>query len=271
VVSIILFLFIGGYFTAYMFKILNTSAIGKDEMPDWPDVSDFWGDIVGPYLSVLFTTLVCFAPAILFLVLALYNNPSRLSDGQKARQDMAQNPHVQEMMTAYRDMLQAQQGTTGDSVEEHPALKKYMEQLQGTSQPRAEQPGRSAGKFLVFFILFFVFLGLGAFYYPMALLATGLETYLYLNPLAIFTSIFKVLLPYLVACLFMLFVGFVNVAGNILQRLVVAAIFSGSFFVSLGLVLAQGAVYFYLVAVFMRILGLIYHTNQEKLNWFGEV
>jgi hypothetical protein len=52
-----------GYLFAYMQRIIASSAQGEDELPDWPDLSEWWSDIVWPLLLLLGTCLVCFGPA----------------------------------------------------------------------------------------------------------------------------------------------------------------------------------------------------------------
>ena len=102
---------------------------------------------------------------------------------------------------------------------------------------------------------------LGLFCVPMAFLTVSLADGLGgLNPLLIFSSISKVLGPYLLACAFFLAVigletfceRFFRLAPIFLVPAVVGK------FVSL-----------YGLTVEMRILGLLYYTNKEKLSWFG--
>jgi len=58
---------VGGYLSAYMMKIIRSSADGEDEVPDWPDFSDFWSDILDPAIKVSGTTIVSFTPFLLYL------------------------------------------------------------------------------------------------------------------------------------------------------------------------------------------------------------
>ena len=53
-----------GYLMAYLRRILNASALGEEEMPEWPEISDYSNDIVSPFRQLMVTILVCFAPAI---------------------------------------------------------------------------------------------------------------------------------------------------------------------------------------------------------------
>ena len=59
-----------GYFTAYSFRIINTTAIGKDQAYDWPEFRDFWVDLIGPWLCVLAALLFSFGPSyiVIFLI-----------------------------------------------------------------------------------------------------------------------------------------------------------------------------------------------------------
>ena len=59
----------GGYLWAYMMKIIRSSAKGDEELPDWPDLGDFWNDIVVPFFGVLIVVVCAFVPAgVYFLV-----------------------------------------------------------------------------------------------------------------------------------------------------------------------------------------------------------
>lgn len=59
--------------TAYLFacmqRIVQSSAQGEDQMPEWPDLTDFWQDIVTPFCQYLGTLALCFTPALGALVL----------------------------------------------------------------------------------------------------------------------------------------------------------------------------------------------------------
>jgi len=50
------------YFFACLAKIVSSSAAGEAEMPDWPDITDLWDDVVQPALLVLWTLVVSFIP-----------------------------------------------------------------------------------------------------------------------------------------------------------------------------------------------------------------
>src|SRR5205814_2432059 len=101
---------------------------------------------------------------------------------------------------------------------------------------------------------------LGLFCVPMALLTVSLaDSITGLNPLIIFSGISKVPGPYLIACAFFLIV--VGLETLCEQLLGFAPIFI------LPAVVGK-FVSLYGLTVEMRILGLLYFTNKEKLSWF---
>jgi hypothetical protein len=101
----------------------------------------------------------------------------------------------------------------------------------------------------------------GGLYFPMALLVVGTtDNFLGLHPLVVVPSILRVIGPYLVVCLILAVLLGVRIGGGVLaisvRRWVWPAVVLE--FVSL-----------YLLCVEMRILGLLYYTNRERLNWFS--
>ncbi|MBI2949818.1 MAG: FHA domain-containing protein [Verrucomicrobia bacterium] len=102
---------------------------------------------------------------------------------------------------------------------------------------------------------------LGVFCLPMAMLAVAMaDSITGLNPLVIFSAIAKLPGAYLVACLALLVVVaiaafFERVMGMIHLPLLPTIVAS---FLSL-----------YWLTVEMRIIGLLYYTNKEKLGWFA--
>lgn len=60
-----------GYLMAYLRRILNATAQGEEEMPDWPEIEDYSSDIVSPFRQFLSTVLFCFAPTIGLTIYAL--------------------------------------------------------------------------------------------------------------------------------------------------------------------------------------------------------
>lgn len=102
---------------------------------------------------------------------------------------------------------------------------------------------------------------LGLFCMPMAFLTVSLaDSVAGLNPLLIFSSISKVPVPYLLACAFFLVIlgleAFCESIFRLTPIFIVPAVVGK--FVSL-----------YGLTVEMRILGLLYYSNKEKLSWFG--
>jgi hypothetical protein len=54
-----------GYLFAFMQSIIQSTAVGEDEMPPLPGMGNFWEDIVLPGLQFIGLGLICFGPAIL--------------------------------------------------------------------------------------------------------------------------------------------------------------------------------------------------------------
>ena len=69
-VMILLALYMTGFLTAYLRRVITSTALGDATMPDWPDVDDFADDILRPVFQLLSTVLISFAPAIGLLVYA---------------------------------------------------------------------------------------------------------------------------------------------------------------------------------------------------------
>jgi len=67
VVTLSLIVFIWGYLSAYLIKIISTTAIGEDEPPDWPGAGDLWESIVRPFFLLCVASLMCFGPPFFFL------------------------------------------------------------------------------------------------------------------------------------------------------------------------------------------------------------
>ena len=102
---------------------------------------------------------------------------------------------------------------------------------------------------------------LGLFCLPMALLAVSLAGSIAgLNPLIIFSGITKIPGPYLIACVVLL--------GIVALERVTEAIVSISAIYILPALVAK-FISLYGLTVEMRILGLLYYTNKEKLSWFN--
>jgi len=62
VLGLILGIGASGFFSAYMFKVINATACGHDEACDWPDFQDFFSDLVVPWLCMLSASFFSFGP-----------------------------------------------------------------------------------------------------------------------------------------------------------------------------------------------------------------
>lgn len=63
-------LILAGYFCALFFRLVETSASGAAEAPDFPEVSHLMQDIIVPMLRTLAVGLISFGPALLYLLWA---------------------------------------------------------------------------------------------------------------------------------------------------------------------------------------------------------
>ncbi len=100
----------------------------------------------------------------------------------------------------------------------------------------------------------------GILYYPMALIAMSpSDSVSFVNPVFVLPSIIKVFRDYIAACLVLLLV-------------IMVRFFSMFFFPDIPLVssVVTNFLSLYFILVEMRILGLLYFANQERLGWFGE-
>mgnify|MGYP001346114932 CR=1 FL=1 len=64
IVGLLLMVFATGYLLAYYQRILLSTSIGEDRMPDWPEFTD-WSDLLSPILQFIGTLLFSFGPALL--------------------------------------------------------------------------------------------------------------------------------------------------------------------------------------------------------------
>jgi hypothetical protein len=102
---------------------------------------------------------------------------------------------------------------------------------------------------------------LGLFCVPMSFLTVSLADGIAgLNPLLIFSSIIKVPGPYLIACVFFLvIIGLETFCVSLISLAPISILPS----------VAGNFISLYGLTVEMRILGLLYQTNKEKLSWFS--
>lgn len=66
--QIVIFVFTYGYLFAYMQRIISASAQGEDDVPEFPDLTEFWSDIVLPFLLFTGTFVASFAPPIIIAI-----------------------------------------------------------------------------------------------------------------------------------------------------------------------------------------------------------
>lgn len=59
-----------GYFGALYLDIIATTIAGKEEPPDWPEISNLYEDIVLPGLRLVGITFISFAPQLIFIAVA---------------------------------------------------------------------------------------------------------------------------------------------------------------------------------------------------------
>lgn len=62
-IAIVILLGLTLYIVAYGVRIIETSAMGDRELPEWPDISSFGDDVIVPLLKLVYAMTVCFAPA----------------------------------------------------------------------------------------------------------------------------------------------------------------------------------------------------------------
>ena len=58
-----------GYLYAFMQNVIQSSARGEEAMPDWPEISAFWDDMVVPFFQFSAIWLVCLGPGIALMLL----------------------------------------------------------------------------------------------------------------------------------------------------------------------------------------------------------
>jgi hypothetical protein len=73
-------LILGGYLFTFLQNIIHSTAAGDDEVPDLPGIN-FLEDILLPFFRLLGLVLVCFAPAIAFVILAVATASPSLAIG----------------------------------------------------------------------------------------------------------------------------------------------------------------------------------------------
>jgi hypothetical protein len=181
---------ITGYLFAYMQRIISHSAQGDEEMPDFPDFSDWWSDIVRPFLIFMAAILMSSVPT---LIAAYY-----------------------------------------------------------------------IGKDESFMPLIYPALALTALYFPMALLAVGItDSFVAVSPHVVVPSIVRVFVPYLLTFLLLAFLFGIRIAGG----MGIEEIPSEWLPLRIVVTFVMGFVSLYLMAVEMRLLGLLFRSYRPQLGW----
>jgi hypothetical protein len=62
-----------GYLTRFLQNIVVTSARGENEIPDWPDLTDYSSEVTTPFFQMLGIVVFCFAPAIGLTIYAIFS------------------------------------------------------------------------------------------------------------------------------------------------------------------------------------------------------
>jgi len=114
---------------------------------------------------------------------------------------------------------------------------------------------------------------LGCLYFPMAFLAVAMkDTVMAANPLIVIPGILKVPLEYIVTVILLTSVFGVQRLGDILNSGAASVSLTtrsmSVLFMSFGFRACWSFISVYLLTVNMRILGLLYLTKKEKLQWF---
>src|SRR5688572_7989470 len=66
----LIFVMTTGYWMAYAQKVVQTSAQGEDDPPTWPDVSDFYSDIILPFVQAAGLFVVYLLPVFIPIIMA---------------------------------------------------------------------------------------------------------------------------------------------------------------------------------------------------------
>ena len=111
-------------------------------------------------------------------------------------------------------------------------------------------------KFLALPLLVF-----GIFYFPMALLAVAMHDRLAaVNPVLVLFSVFQVPLAYTLSCGLLVLIAGVELVSEMGMRGIHLPVLPA---------LLAGFVSLYFLTVEMRVLGLLYFSNQDRLRWFN--
>ncbi len=64
----ILYSLLGGYFCATYFHIIQSSASGEKDAPDFPDMTNIYEDIIGPMMQIVGVAVVSFGPFVGYMM-----------------------------------------------------------------------------------------------------------------------------------------------------------------------------------------------------------
>jgi hypothetical protein len=56
---------VSGYFIAFFYSILNTTMTDHDDLPDWPEFTNFWDDILSPFARFWCVVAITILPVII--------------------------------------------------------------------------------------------------------------------------------------------------------------------------------------------------------------
>lgn len=189
---ILLTIFGLGYLTAFLRRVITSTAQGEEEMPEWPEIQEFSSDVFMPFMQFIGAVGFCFAPTIGLTIYAFA-------------------------------------GSSGDSA--------WL--------------GWATTASMVF----------GCVYFPMAFTAVAMaDSVLAVNPLAIIPSIMKVPGQYLLTVIVL--------AAILLIRWLLYRVLEMALPIPLLPTIITSLIGLYLLVVEMRILGLFYRSNQDRLGWF---
>ena len=177
-----------GYLFVYMQRIVTATAYGEERVPDWPEFSEWWDDIVRPFLMLIFTIAFCFGFPLGYMIYV--------------------------------------------GAREEPSIPVLMSLI-----------------------------ALGFLYFPMALLAVAMsDNFFALNPFVVFPAILKTRFEYIVACAaFFVVAGVYYLSKVVLYRLIPVPIVPA---------VVGGFCFLYFLTVNMRLLGIMYYTNRNRLGWY---
>jgi hypothetical protein len=114
---------------------------------------------------------------------------------------------------------------------------------------------------------------LGCLYFPMAFLVVAMkDNVMACNPLVVVPSILRVPGQYIVTVIMFAAIFGVQQIGNIVSSTAGSVAFTttemSTMFIAFGIQLVWSLVKVYLLTVNMRIMGLLYLTQKEKLGWY---